>query len=398
MLFNININQGAYSEIAPTLSIESACLLNMMQQKMSLTVFQKETIKEGDNLYFWFSHSFIKKEMPILFKGSESDQAISLKVRRWIAELENNGLIKRHTNFKSLKKSMYCFTEKADALLVKSDTYKNERVNPKQTFKNERVTRTKMNESTPIQTFKNEREEEYTYLEEKEEKRESEIKISPPPPAPSALKTENPRQGHIAAAAESDPDGTSTLDTDLNATNRTVNKKAKIDFDDSAELYNFLKNTVFPESDQFMYMAGVKGTFDITKVEFSEERFNELLFDFSLHPFKNLAESKVVRFSISECYTNVLSWIRKIPNFEVYPKQSNGKPMPKVEKPYTEGYLKNILIDSEKGMVDQLKEIAPDEYENYIKRWRERALDDITVSGTFAEYAKKKISTRQKTI
>jgi T5orf172 domain len=91
-------------------------LLNMMQQKMALKEFQKETIKENDKLYFWFTHSLVRKELPMLFKGDESIEAISKKVRRIAKELEDTGLIECHKSAKSLKKSMYCFTDLSDSL------------------------------------------------------------------------------------------------------------------------------------------------------------------------------------------------------------------------------------------------------------------------------------------
>lgn len=173
MLYSININQRAFIEIAPNTSIEAACILNMMQQKMSLSFFQKDTIKENGKLYFWFSHGLIKLEMPMLFKGTESDSAISLKVRRWANELEENGLLERHPNAKSLKRSMYCFTEKCDSITVKNETYKNEQVK-EQTYKNERLRRTKTNVSDAKQTYKNVRGKEYPILLEEENKEESE--------------------------------------------------------------------------------------------------------------------------------------------------------------------------------------------------------------------------------
>ncbi len=168
MLFNIYINQFAYINQNIHISIEAICVLNMMQQKIPLTEFQSQTIKEEGILYFWFSHSLVKEELPILFNGAESDEAVSKKVRRWISELENYGLIARYPNAKGIKKSMYALTAIADKITKinpdknvqqSSETDKNVRVNDAQTDKNVHLRRTKMSESSAVQTDKNVREE-----------------------------------------------------------------------------------------------------------------------------------------------------------------------------------------------------------------------------------------------
>jgi len=155
MIFNIRINQFAYSQLNIKVSIEAACLLDMMHQKMSITDFLKETIKEGDRVYFWFAHSLVFKEMPMLFNGEESEEAISKKVRRWAKELENLGLIESHKSAKSLKKSMYCFTDLSDNLIQTkgNETDKFVRVET-ETDKNDRVRRTNLSESNTSETDK----------------------------------------------------------------------------------------------------------------------------------------------------------------------------------------------------------------------------------------------------
>lgn len=150
MLYNIYINQLAYSEIAPSVSIEAACILNMMQQKVTLKVFQSQTKIENGNLYFWFSHSLIKDEMPMIFKGKESDAAISMKVRRLVNELEENGLIEKHPNPRAIKKSMYCFTDKTDLLTIKKEDNKTS-----DSYKNVQVTRTKTYKLNKVDSYKN---------------------------------------------------------------------------------------------------------------------------------------------------------------------------------------------------------------------------------------------------
>lgn len=164
MLFNLYINQFAYFNQNIHISIEAACILNMMQQKIPLSDFQAQTVKEDGILYFWFAHSLVKEELPILFNGSESDEAVSKKVRRWISELESCGLIMRHPNAKGIKKSMYALTKIADKITKinpdknvqqESETDKNVRVNDPHMDKNVRLTRTDLSVSEGIQMDKN---------------------------------------------------------------------------------------------------------------------------------------------------------------------------------------------------------------------------------------------------
>lgn len=164
MLFNLYINQFAYFNQNIHISIEAACILNMMQQKIPLSDFQAQTVKEDGILYFWFAHSLVKEELPILFNGSESDEAVSKKVRRWISELESCGLIMRHPNAKGIKKSMYALTKIADKITKinpdknvqqGSETDKSVRVNAPNTDKNVRLTRTDLSVSEGIQMDKN---------------------------------------------------------------------------------------------------------------------------------------------------------------------------------------------------------------------------------------------------
>jgi hypothetical protein len=117
ILANIYINQAAYSAHGIKVSLEAACVMNMMQTKIGVTSFQKESFKENEKLYFWFSHSLILENLPILFSEDITTEALSKKVRRIIEELIKQGLVEKHPNSQSLKKSYYCFTSKADLLI-----------------------------------------------------------------------------------------------------------------------------------------------------------------------------------------------------------------------------------------------------------------------------------------
>lgn len=153
LLNNININQFAYVENGIKISLESAAVLHMMQTKIGVTAFQEEAFKENGKLYFWFSHGLVFENLPILFPDKITDGALSKRVRRIIEELELNQLIERHPRLKSLKKSFYCLTKKAD-LLIQFGTDKNVHVKI-ETDKNVRVRRTKTSESNGIETDKN---------------------------------------------------------------------------------------------------------------------------------------------------------------------------------------------------------------------------------------------------
>jgi hypothetical protein len=99
-------------------------------------------------------------------------------------------------------------------------------------------------------------------------------------------------------------------------------KHQKTEFQDSDSLFNFLKHEVFSDETR---MNGAKNAYEISKMIFSDEKLETLLYDFSLHPFKSKAESLVIRFSISELYAQVLGWIRRQPQFERGNQVSNNQ-------------------------------------------------------------------------
>lgn len=140
MLYGFYFNQFGYVSQGISVSMEAAAVLATMQSKMSVRAFQKEVIKEGDRLYFWFSHDIIIEELPFIFGGTESFDAKSKRLRRIAAELVEQGLIELHPNVKSLKRSYYCLTDKADSLI--------------ETDKNVRVRRTNLSESDRVETDK----------------------------------------------------------------------------------------------------------------------------------------------------------------------------------------------------------------------------------------------------
>ena len=115
MQFSININQKAIYDLGLDISFEAAAVMDCMQKKTSISTFQKRAVKEGDKLYFEFTHSLIVDNLPIIFsnvKGSQKN-----KVIRLTDELENAKLIEKHPYPQKVKKSLYCFTELADKLI-----------------------------------------------------------------------------------------------------------------------------------------------------------------------------------------------------------------------------------------------------------------------------------------
>lgn len=338
ILYSIYVNQGAFTEYAPNVSIEAACIFNFMQQKVALKEYQKHTIKENDNLYFWFSHSLIEEQMPILFKGSKTSAAISLKVRRIISELEDNGIIEKHPNVKSLKRSMYCFTDKADLLVTKKETYKSEQVSPKQTYKSVRVRRTNLYESNPKETYKSVREVEYqsNLVEYNKVERESEKEFSQPLPPVSEIqnlievelshpdevnddlinnpKGEKEQENEGAAAIVKFEQNYEPLPE--KAKKPIADSRKKKTFDNPIQLTDFLRYEVFNKESNEQYCNGLKNAYNVAKIKFSGEVYEKTILQFSLHQFSNLSEKQIVQFSIDELYSKICTWVLREGNYQ----------------------------------------------------------------------------------
>jgi len=109
MKYKISINQKAYKEIAPSLILSDAAVMDFLRD-MCVSVSKKlQRIEINGDTYTWVSYSYLKEEMPMLHITSIEG------IRLIIQKLEKEKLIKTSLDPK-LKRKYVALTTKVDLL------------------------------------------------------------------------------------------------------------------------------------------------------------------------------------------------------------------------------------------------------------------------------------------
>lgn len=112
-LFGFYINQKALIDNSIELSTDAIFVLYTMLLSSESVEYRREAKEIDGEVYFWFSHLEIAKQLPILFLNKEIDNAsIKKRIYRLIKELITQNLVKSYQNTQIEQKTYYCFTKK----------------------------------------------------------------------------------------------------------------------------------------------------------------------------------------------------------------------------------------------------------------------------------------------
>lgn len=109
MKYSFKINQKAVIDNGFKLDVIECCLLNFMYDFIATGLMAEKVYK--DERYFYFSHQYVIKEVPIL--GINTKEGL----RKRLANLEKKGFLKRHPDNQITGKAFYRLTPKITALL-----------------------------------------------------------------------------------------------------------------------------------------------------------------------------------------------------------------------------------------------------------------------------------------
>lgn len=383
MQFNININQKALHDLGIKISLEAAVVMDCMHKKSSISAFQKRQFIEGNKAYFEFTHNLIVENLPIIFsdvKGSQKN-----KVIRLTNELESAKLIEKHPNPKSVKRSLYCFTELADKLIENTPQEAYSTIKPLSSKSNSKPKPLSSNRDSdshqivtvePISLSSNR---DRSIITDKEVYNQGEYT-----PAPENFETVQGegKEGKEKSCAKKEKEEASA----------PINPKARKIYDVShLDIYDDI--VAFWQSSEG-HRNAIKATIDTLGINDNTPQLKTAFFDYVKNIFcASIFKNTETAISVIDIHKSIIQKIGySHSELKGLDSKSNGFAQKNgtIEQ-YSEAYLLKILTDTDKHWVKDLKQASPQELADKLKTWKERNVNDETMIGAFPQFAEKRI-------